>query len=453
MSGNFVWQERFNIGVDVIDKEHKKLFKIVNKLLAYGEDEKKREWVCQEGVKYFKEHAITHFADEEAYMESIRYSDLEMHRRIHNDFRQKTLPALEKELEGENYSLDSVSHFLGVCVGWLVGHTLTEDHAIAGKAKSKWAKLLAMEEQESLKQMIISLIYDLFRVNARVISESYGGEKFGNGIYYRLIHSNQKGEKWETILVFEEKLLLNTIGQMIDDKPKKLNMMIMDAARYTAKQFVKRIMEPFSKDGLYEMKKENLLTYEQFQKVFVREDVQVSLLFDTDEGYFAYCIIAPHLAQEKVGTAIRADNAIDEINKYLEQNRQTKKAQEKKKKILIADDSEVVLQSMKQLLEKDYEITMAKSGLSAIRCITLDMPDLLLLDYEMPVCDGKQVLEMIRAEEEFADLPVIFLTGRRDTESVKKVMALKPAGYLLKDLQPADIKKTIDTYLKEKSKG
>lgn len=55
---------------------------------------------------------------------------------------------------------------------------------------------------------------------------------------------------------------------------------------------------------------------------------------------------------------------------------------------------------------------------------------------------------MIRAEHDFADIPVIFLTGRADSESVKKVLSLKPAGYLIKSLKPEDIKKNIDNFFK-----
>ncbi len=110
-----------------------------------------------------------------------------------------------------------------------------------------------------------------------------------------------------------------------------------------------------------------------------------------------------------------------------------------------------MLLAMKQLFSSDYQVATAKSGLSAIRSITLDRPDLILLDYEMPVCDGSQVLEMIRAEEDFATIPVIFLTGRMDKESVSKVMSLKPAGYLLKSLKPEEIKQNIDSFFQKKA--
>ena len=73
-------------------------------------------------------------------------------------------------------------------------------------------------------------------------------------------------------------------------------------------------------------------------------------------------------------------------------------------------------------------------------------PDLVLLDYEMPIVDGKQVLEMIRSEHDFADIPVIFLTSREDQESKEAAMALKPEGYLLKSMEPGEIVKAIDEF-------
>lgn len=462
MSNQLVWQDRFNMGVDEIDKDHQKLFKIVNKLFTFGDESQKSQWACMEGIKYFKDHALTHFTNEEAYMDSIGYKGLERHRRIHNDFRQKTIPALECELVQTKYSMDSLNHFLGVCVGWLIGHTLTEDQTISGGAQSLWENLLPEEEHAAMVQMIIRLLDDLFRLDSHVISESYGGEKFGRGIYYRLVYGNKKGQKCESILVFEESTLLNTVGKMMDQNAKKLTVMMVNAARYTARQFVDRILLQFPPMEDYELKSENLLTYEQFQMVFERDKPQFSVLFDTGVGYFAYCNFnkqtsdkAENAAKTDVSEAaskieaphaIKAENAVLEVGNYLRHNEEEQRAIAKKDKILVVDDSPVILQAMQQLLGDTYDITTANSGLSAIRCIILDRPDLVLLDYEMPICDGKQVLEMIRGDESMADMAVIFLTGRSDSDSIKSVMALKPAGYLLKSLPAADIKKYLDTY-------
>lgn len=321
---------------------------------------------------------------------------------------------------------------------------MTEDRAITGKTISKWGELLPEEEQTAMGQTIIQLLKDMFMLDARVVSECYGGEKFGTGIYYRLVYSTRQGKTWEILLVFEQKLIVNTVGNMMEAESDTVNVMQMNAVRYMAQQFVNRISEYFPSADLYEIKEENLLSYEQFEKKFADHTPQFSLLFDTGAGYFAYCVIAPHLMQDGNGVSIKADNAMTEIKKYLDKNKKVEK-----KKILVVDDSDVMLHAMKGLLEKDYEVSLAKSGISAIRSITLDRPDMVLLDYEMPVCNGSQVLEMIRAEEEFADIPVVFLTGRGDKESVKKVIALKPQGYLVKSMAPGEIKKSVDQFMKD----
>ena len=317
MKTQFAWKEEFNIGVDVIDKEHKKLFKIINKLFAFKEDEETRQWACREGIKFFKGHAVNHFSDEEAYMDSIQYEGAEQHKRLHEGFRENTLPALEQELEQSGYASDAIEHFLGVCAGWLIGHTLTEDVAITGKMK-KQTNLLPEEDIAAMKKVIIQLLFDMFQLESHLVSDTYNAEKFGNGIYYRLIYGTKNNEKkQEVILVFEEKLLINTVGKIMGIKTNKLDNMLVHAARYTARQFVKRVMEQFPKDQVYELKAENLLSFEQFQKVFAKDKPQISLLFNTGDGYFAYCNIAPHLLENSIGTPIEAENAMDEVKEYL----------------------------------------------------------------------------------------------------------------------------------------
>lgn len=430
--------------MEIIDKEHEKLFRIINRLFEFSEEEDKSSWVCQEGIKYFKGHALRHFAEEEDYMESISYQELETHRRLHQDFRLNILPALEKELEETDYSQEAVDHFLGVCAGWLIGHTLTEDHAIVGKVGSRWESLLPEEEQTVVTQTIIQLLREMFQLSAQAISTYYGGEKFGKGVYYRLVYGTEGKECQEIIMVFEERLLLDTVGKMMGEEAGKLDVMQMNVARYVAKQFVECIKEHFTYADNYTLKSEDFLTYEQFRKAFDRQPPQHSLLFNTGAGYLAYCAMKPNTKSGKSVVSIKASNAMTKIEEYLLKNEQENNSG--KKKLLLVDDSMTMRYAMKELLQESYEVTLAESGVSAIRCMTLEQPDLVLLDYEMPVCDGAQVLEMIRSETAFADVPVIFLTSRSDKGSISKVIPLKPAGYILKSQKLVDIKKNIDEF-------
>ena len=125
---------------------------------------------------------------------------------------------------------------------------------------------------------------------------------------------------------------------------------------------------------------------------------------------------------------------------------------ENKKQILVVDDSGAALRNIKGWLEGRYYVSLANSATMAIKYLALNRPDLILLDYEMPICDGKQVLEMIRSERDFADIPVIFLTARNDRDTVMNVTALRPEGYLLKTMEPDVIVQKIDAFFARRGK-
>ncbi len=124
-----------------------------------------------------------------------------------------------------------------------------------------------------------------------------------------------------------------------------------------------------------------------------------------------------------------------------------------KKHILVVDDSGTFLRTIKTWLDPYYKVSIVNSGMNAITFLAKVRPDLILLDYEMPVCDGPQVLGMIRDEPTTSDLPVMFLTGKGDRASVMSVVDLKPEGYILKTMKAGQILKTIaDFFEREKAK-
>ncbi len=433
-----VWHDKYKIGVDFIDREHKQLFSTMNKLLRISENEEKSEWVCREGAKYLRNHALEHFEHEEEYMRSINYSEYEIHKRLHENFRNSTLPALEREMEETQYSVESIRHFLGVCIGWVVAHTQTEDLAITGKRKSHWGDIPHEKEKEALEQAVIQLIYDIFNMKANMISEQYAGEDFGKVVCCRFIYCGQQREKWEITLVYEEHLLLRIISDILNTQYTRVDDMVINVTRYISRQFLERIRESFPSIDLFKVEKESLLTYEQLVESFGRSTPSCSLLFDTGNGYFAFCANSSESIRGKLVPSIDPDNAMSAINDYLQRERPVRR------NILVVDDSDFMRARIVKLLAEHYEVSEVASSVAAIQSIAMNKPDLIVLDYEMPVCDGRQALEMIRNEKNTADIPVVFLTGKGDRESVRKVMALKPEGYLLKSMPDAEIKKYID---------
>ena len=121
--------------------------------------------------------------------------------------------------------------------------------------------------------------------------------------------------------------------------------------------------------------------------------------------------------------------------------------EEDRKHVLVVDDNAGTLRSIKSMIESKYNVTVVPSGIKAVAMLGKKRPDLILLDYEMPVVDGRQTLEMIRAEEEFADIPVLFLTSVNNREQIQAVLALNPSGYLLKPPNQAVLMDAIEKAL------
>ena len=117
-----------------------------------------------------------------------------------------------------------------------------------------------------------------------------------------------------------------------------------------------------------------------------------------------------------------------------------------KKSILIVDDDPNYMSLIRSWLNEHYKVSMATSGLRAIKWLGSNKVDLILLDYEMPITDGPQVLEMLRDDEEMRNIPVIFLTGRDDKQSVMSVMELKPQGYFIKSIKRDELLMKLKTF-------
>lgn len=110
-----------------------------------------------------------------------------------------------------------------------------------------------------------------------------------------------------------------------------------------------------------------------------------------------------------------------------------------KKSILVVDDDPSYLNLVREWLKDTYKVSIVTSGMQAIKWLGKNNADLILLDYEMPVTSGPQVLEMLRSDDDTKSVPVIFLTGKSDKDSVMSVVALKPDGYFLKNVSKDEL--------------
>ena len=142
---------------------------------------------------------------------------------------------------------------------------------------------------------------------------------------------------------------------------------------------------------------------------------------------------------------VQVEALLDELD-YLQD---VNAAQGRLKHILLVDDDETFLKTLKNWLERQYRVTIVTSGAQAMMYVAEKQPDLILLDYEMPVTSGPQVLEMLRSEPKTADIPVIFLTGKSDRESVMQVLSLKPEDYILKSSERDKLRAAVASFFEK----
>lgn len=122
---------------------------------------------------------------------------------------------------------------------------------------------------------------------------------------------------------------------------------------------------------------------------------------------------------------------------------------EGRKKILVVDDDQNMLQLLYSFLRDSYKVTMVSNGQEAIDSLRKQKPDLMLLDYLMPGMNGKEILEIIRRDENLKDLPVFFLTGVSDSNKISECLKLNPSGYILKPIGKFSLLARIRAYFED----
>ena len=121
---------------------------------------------------------------------------------------------------------------------------------------------------------------------------------------------------------------------------------------------------------------------------------------------------------------------------------------EEKKLVLVVDDATANLQVVHSTLKEDFKIRVATSGAKALALVkTKPQPDLILLDVTMPEMDGYEVCAILKAAPESRDIPVIFLSGKTETNDETKGFEVGAVDYIHKPFSPAVMKARVHTHL------
>jgi DNA-binding response OmpR family regulator len=119
-----------------------------------------------------------------------------------------------------------------------------------------------------------------------------------------------------------------------------------------------------------------------------------------------------------------------------------------KSRILIVDDTVKNIQVLGTVLKTEgYQLNVAQNGLQALDVVTKVKPDLILLDVMMPELDGFETCKRLKADPETAEIPVVFLTAKVETDDIVKGFELGAVDYVTKPFNTTELLVRVNTHL------
>ena len=208
-----MWKDSYLVGVELIDDQHKELFRRIDKLLKVieKEDYDKNKVECMDAFKFLQDYTVEHFGAEEAYQESIGYAHIDEHKKLHKGFID-SINDYENKLNETDFDLGIVKSFAGMLTAWLINHVADIDQQIPkGKAVLDTS---VNEEQfiDNLSSSTMKALEKVVGVKDGVVSKLTQSEVNDDDI---VITVETEGDEASTIeFVFPKESALNLLQSM-----------------------------------------------------------------------------------------------------------------------------------------------------------------------------------------------------------------------------------------------
>jgi len=117
------WEEKYSVGLSIIDEEHKELIRIMN---AAIEAKQHNDNIDEISIllKQLTDYALKHFSTEESYMAKFKYSEFQYHQEEHHNFSNKAIAYCNRVIEGDYHIANEILEYLKQ---WLVDHIQITD--------------------------------------------------------------------------------------------------------------------------------------------------------------------------------------------------------------------------------------------------------------------------------------------------------------------------------------
>lgn len=130
---SLLWTQNLEVGVELIDEQHKIWFENAGKLFEAGKNGKTKEYIVKM-FDFLDDYTKTHFRDEEKYMLSINYPEYNVQKQLHTSFISK-LAELRKEYDTSGANISVIINANQFILDWLVKHISLQDKKIGEYAK------------------------------------------------------------------------------------------------------------------------------------------------------------------------------------------------------------------------------------------------------------------------------------------------------------------------------
>ncbi len=220
-----MWKESYKLGVEKIDAQHKKLFEKADELIREIEGEKRPE-IYKEIIDFLQAYVIFHFNDEEDYLKSLGYKDIENHKKHHRELTE-AVGKYSIKLQESDYAYDVVKHLAGMISSWLIYHVVEEDLKYTKKAK-----VLKDENNFSYIDCFVNSAVHVLDAIAGLKSYDITKSLFDEDIVYEevFIEIDLVGDlKGKVILGFTKDFAMGVVERMILFTPTEIDELVCSA--------------------------------------------------------------------------------------------------------------------------------------------------------------------------------------------------------------------------------
>ena len=134
-----LWKEKYELGVPLVDTQHRELFQRVEdfmRSLRSSTPWEDKVLAVNETLEFMKGYVVEHFRDEEAYMERIGFPHYAAHKKLHVDMVNYVVE-ISGEYERSGFNEQLMQQFSGKLLAWLINHVASEDQRLATYAIEK----------------------------------------------------------------------------------------------------------------------------------------------------------------------------------------------------------------------------------------------------------------------------------------------------------------------------